>query len=61
MTKWESEKHESWGMPSEGFKGHVATDASHLGKAGKWGACVWAVVQLDYDEELGPYGMYGSV
>ena len=26
------------------------------------GACGWAVVQLDYDEEMGPlFGMYGSV
>ena len=30
--------------------------------AGKWGACGWSVVQLDYDEELGPlHGMYGSL
>ena len=36
VTKWESEKHESWGMPVEGFKGHVATDGSLLGTAGKW-------------------------
>ena len=40
-------------MPVEGFKGHVATDGSLPGKVGKWGACGWAVVQLDYDEELG--------
>ena len=39
MRKWESENHQSWGMPVEGFKGHVAT-------AGNWGACGWAVVQL---------------
>ena len=52
-TKWESEKHKSWGMPAEGFTGHVATDGSLLGNAGKWGACGWAVVQLDYDEEMG--------
>ena len=62
MRKWESEKHKSWGMPAEGFKGHVATDGSLLGNAGKWRACGWAVVQLDYDEEMGPlYEMYGSV
>ena len=31
-------------------------------RAGQWGACWWAVVQLDYDEEMGPlHGMYGSV
>ena len=62
MTKWESEKHKRWRMPSEGFKGHVATDGSLLGSAGKWRACRWAVVQLDYDEEMGPlHGMYGSM
>ena len=63
ITKWESEKHRSWGIPAEGFKGHVATDGSLLGIAGMWGACGWAggVVQLDYDEEMGPlHGMYGS-
>ena len=38
----------------EGFKGHVATDGSLLGKTGKWRACGRAVVQLDYDEEMGP-------
>ena len=62
MKKWESEKHKSWSMPAECFKGHVVTDGSLLGAAGKWRACGWAVVQLDYDEELGPlYGMYGSM
>ena len=39
MRKWESEKHKSWGLPAEGFKGHVATDGSLLGNAGMWGAC----------------------
>ena len=30
--------------------------------AGKWGACGWAVVQLEYDEEMEPlHGMYGSM
>ena len=49
-------------MPAEEFKDHVATDGSLLGTAGKWGACGWSVVQLDYDEELGPlHGMYGSM
>ena len=49
-------------MPGEGFKGHVATDCSLLGTAGKWRACGWSVVQLDYDEELGPlHGMYLSM
>ena len=49
-------------MPAEGFKGHVATDGSLLGAAGKWRACGWAVVQLDYDEEMGPlHGMYRAM
>ena len=39
-------------MPADGFKGHVATDGSLLGTAGKWGACGWAVVHLDHDEEM---------
>ena len=62
MRKWESEKHKSWGMPAEGFKGHVATDGSLLVNAGKWGACGSAVVQLDKNVEMGPlHGMYGSI
>ena len=33
-----------------------------LENAGKWRACGWAVVQLDYDEELVPlHGMYSSM
>ena len=36
VTKWESEKHKRWGVPMEGFKGHVATDGSLQGKTGKW-------------------------
>ena len=48
MRKWESEKHKSW--PRYG---------SLLGNAGKWGACGWAVVQLDNDEEMEPlHGMF---
>ena len=62
VRKWESEKHKSWSMPAEGFQGYVATDGSLLWNDGKWGACGWAVVQLDYDEEMGPlHGMCGSV
>ena len=50
------------GHDSERLKGNVATDGSLLGKAGKWGVCGWAVVQLDCDDEMGPLlGMYGSV
>ena len=52
----------SWSMPAEGFKGHVATDGSLPGNAGKWGTCASAVVQLDYDEEMGPlHAVYGSM
>ena len=62
MTKRESEKRTSWRMPVQGFREHVAADGSLLESAGKWRACGWAVVQLDYDEEMGPLlGMYGSV
>ena len=62
MRKREFEKHKRWGMPAEGFKGHVAADGSLLGTASKWRACGWSVEQLDYDEELGPlHGMYGSM
>ena len=61
MKKWESEKHRSWRMPAERFKGHVATGGSLLGTAGKWRACGWSMVQLDFDEELGPlYGEGGA-
>ena len=49
-------------MSAEGFKGHVATDGSLLGTAGKWRTCGWSVVQTYYDEELGPLrGMFGSM
>ena len=62
MRTWESEKHRSWGLPAQGFMGHVATDGSLPGTAGKWGARDWAVVQLDYDEEMGPlHEMCGSM
>ena len=62
MREWESEKHKSWSMPAEGFKGHVAADGSLLGIVGKWGACGWVVVQLDFYEEMGPsHGIFGSM
>ena len=61
MKMWESEMHQCWSMKVEGFRGHVATDGSLFGKTGKWGACGWAVVQLDYDEEMGPLDVvFGS-
>ena len=62
MKIWEPAEHQSWGLQVEGFRSHVATDGSLLGTAGKWRACGWAVVQVDYDEEMGPlHGMYGSM
>ena len=62
LLSWESEKHKSWCIPTEGSKGHVVTDGSLLGTAGKWSACGWAVVQLDHDEQMGPLlGMCGSM
>ena len=36
MKMWESEKHRSWSMQVEGFRGRVAADVSLLGKTGKW-------------------------
>ena len=39
MKKWESEKHENWGMPAEEFKGHVATDGFSSG-------CCWKVESM---------------
>ena len=52
----------SWDMPAEGFKGHVATNGSLQGTAGKWGACGWSVVQLDCDKNwCFLHGMYGSM
>ena len=49
--KWESEKHKSWSMPAEGFKGHIATDGSLLGTAGKWEhvvglCCTWITMKI---------------
>ena len=49
-------------MPAKAFKGHVATDGSLLGNAGKCRECGWAVVQLDNGEEMEPlHGMYASM
>ena len=48
MKKRESEKHQSWCLPAELFQGHVVTDGSLPGIAGKWRACGWSVVQLDF-------------
>ena len=69
MEQW-SFQHEKMGIgeaqelehASRRLQGHVATDGSLLGNAGEWTACGWAVVQLDYDEEMGTlHGMYGSM
>ena len=58
MRKWESEKHNSWCMPAEGFKGHVATDGSLLGKVGKWKHvvgrwCSWIMMKRWSNQEDG--------
>ena len=45
-------------MQVKGFRCHVATGGSLIGKTGRWEAYGWAVVQLDYDEEIAPlHGM----
>ena len=44
MEKWESEKHKSWVMPAEEFKGHAAIDGS-LSLSLSWG-------QLDSGEHV---------
>ena len=58
----ESEEHQSWSTPVEDFWNHVATDGSLLGVSGRWSACGWSLVQLDYDDDTGRMrGMYGTV
>ena len=47
--------HKSWCMPVEAARAMLLPMAPLLGTAGKWCACRWAVVQLDYDEEMGRY------
>ena len=39
LKKWESEKHKSWGMLAEGFKGHVANRRLSSG-------CSWTVAGM---------------
>ena len=61
VRKWELQKHQSCGMPVEGFLDHVTTDGSLVAGSGRWSACRWSVVQLDHDNEIGPmHGMYGT-
>ena len=49
-------------MPAELFQGHVVTDGSLPGIAGKWRACGWSVVQLDFVmKNWGPCMVYGSM
>ena len=48
-------------MPAEGFKGHVATDGSLLGTAGKWEACgQWRNWMMMKNWDL-LHGMCGSM
>ena len=46
-------------MPAEEFKGHVATDGSLLGIAGKWEHVVGQWWKMDHDEGMGP--LHGSM
>ena len=41
VKRWESDKHQSWGLPAEGFRDHVATVFRFL----EWqeNLCVWVV------------------
>ena len=59
---WESEKHRSWNMQVEGFRGHVATDDSFVRSVQVGRVHVgWSAVQQDHDEELGPmHSMCGT-
>ena len=47
MKKWESEKHTCWGLPAEGFVGHVTTNGSLPERAsgehvvGQWCSWIW--------------------
>ena len=54
VEEWEADNCNSCGPPAEVFQGHVATNGSLRGVAGKWRACGWSVVQQDNDGELGP-------
>ena len=60
MKMWKSENPPM--LECRRFQGPCGTDGSLLGKTGKWGACGWSVVQLDFDEELELlHGMYCSL
>ena len=66
-SQWNgSSQHEKIGVGKAQELGHASRrlqgPGSLLENAGKWRASGWAVVQLDYDEEVGPlHGMYGSM
>ena len=39
VREWDSEEHQRWSMPVEGFRSHATTDGSSLGLSGRWSAC----------------------
>ena len=59
MTKWSlrsTKKLEHARRRLQGPRGHSSE------RLEKWGGCGWAVLHLDYDEEMGLlHGMYGSM
>ena len=61
MKKWESEKHKGWGLPAEGFKGHVVTDGSLLDMAGKWRACGLTAFLCLLEKVIGPIKVHVDI
>ena len=50
-SQWNREKLQIKSTKAEVCKSKVSGVTLPLGASGKWGACGWAVVQLDSDEE----------
>ena len=60
--KWSPRCTRAWAYQQRASTATLPPIGSLLGKTGKWRACVWAVVQFDYDEEMRTlHGMYGSI
>ena len=61
VRRWESEKAQELGHAGRRPPG-PCSHGRLLGVSGRWIACVWSVVQLVHDEEMGPlHGMYGTL
>ena len=61
MKKWNLISMEGGAFQQKGFKAMLLRAALCWVSAGKWRACGWSVVQLDYDGELGLlHGVYAS-